>query len=458
MMYRFSAYKEQYGANLRLALPVVVAQLGQIVVQLADNVMVGQYGGEDPTPLAATSLGTTISFIILISAIGMAQGLTPLVGESYAQQKHRRSTRYLQNGILFYTLLGFAACGLHLLAIPLMHRLGQPADVVEMSIPYYTSLAFSMIPLMLFCSFKQFLEGIGNTTMQMIVVVVCNLINVLGNWILIYGHWGFDEMGAAGAGISTLVSRALMPVMLIACFCGRQKFRNYLQGFSLRSWSGTVVRKLLKIGWPIASQMFLEAFAFVGTSIMMGWLGKTAITANQIALVMANCAFMIVIAIGSATTIRVSHTYGARNFKDMVLASRASWHLVLVWNAIAAGVLIGLRYVLPTFFTHNAEVIEMTSTLLVMIAAFQLVDGLQNVSIGILRGMQDVRIIMPIAFLSYIVLNLPVGYLLGFTFEMGAPGLMFGFTVGLGIAAILLIWRVRRNFSIFTKNLPDERK
>jgi MATE family multidrug resistance protein len=140
----------------------------------------------------------------------------------------------------------------------------------------------------------------------------------------------------------------------------------------------------------------------------------------------------------------------------MVVAARASWHLALLWNAIAAVALIGLRYVLPTFFTENSEVIEMTSTLLVMIALFQLVDGLQNVSIGILRGMQDVRIIMPIAFLSYIILNLPVGYLLGFTFRMGAPGLLFGFTIGLGVAAILLIWRVRRNFSIITKKLPNE--
>lgn len=448
-MYRFSEYKSQYAANLRLALPVVAAQVGQILVQLADNIMVGQYGGTDPTPLAATSFGSTISFILFIAAIGFAMGLTPLVGEAYAQDKQRRVATFLHNGVIFYTLLGFVACGLHLIMLPLLPYLGQPAEVVEMSIPYYTTLALSMVPLMLFSSFKQFLEGVGNTKTQMYVVIVCNLLNVLGNWLFIYGRWGFDEMGAAGAGLSTLIARTLMPVMLIVAFVRQPRYKAYLRGFSLRKVSKTVLRKLTRIGSPIAAQMFLEASAFVGTSIMMGWLGKTAITANQIAIVVGNCVFMIVLSIGSAATIRVSFAYGRRDFPDMIHAARASWHLVLAWNFLAAVAIIAARSVLPLVFTQNAEVVELAARLLVMIALFQLVDGLQNVSIGILRGMQDVRIIMPIAFLSYIVLNLPIGYLLGFPLGLGAPGLMFGFVVGLGIAALLLVWRVRRNFRSF---------
>ncbi len=448
-MYKFSTYKEQYKASLKLALPVVMTQLGQIFVQLADNIMVGQYGGEDPTPLAATSFGSTVAFILFIAAFGIALGLTPLVGESFAQNKHRKTARYLQNGLVFYTLLGIVTCGLQFALIPLLYHLGQPAEVVEMAIPYYTCLSLSMVPLMIFFTFKQFLEGVGNTTAEMMVVIACNVLNVILNWIFIYGHWGAPELGAMGAGLATLISRLFMPIMIIAYFYRRAEYRAYMKGFSLRNLSGIVVRKLVKIGLPISSQMFLEASAFVGTSLMIGWLGKVAITAGQIAIVMSNCAFTIVLSIGAATTIRVSHAYGTRNFKEMRLAAQASWHLVLVWNAIAAAGFLIFRNVLPTFFTQNAEVIEITSTLMIMIALFQLADGLQNVSIGILRGMQDVRVIAPIAFLSYIVLNLPMGYLFGFTFGFGAPGLMFGFTFGLGVAAVFLVRRVMKNLKSF---------
>ena len=433
-MYRFSTYKRQYKANLKLALPVVMTQLGQILVQVADNVMVGRYGGDDPTPLAATSSG-----------VGIALGLTPLIGELYAQGDRCKSSQYLQNGLMFYTLLGFLVCGLQLAVIPLMYHMGQPVEVVDMAIPYYKLLAYSMPFIMLFFTFKQFLEGVGNTRVEMVVVILCNLMNVGLNWIFIYGHLGFEELGATGAGLGTLGSRIAMPIMIIGYFYKKQKYRAYLQGFSPRNYSVKTIRTLLRMGLPISLQMFLEASAFVGTSIMMGWLSKTAISANQIAMTLGNCAFMIVTSIGAATTIRISHCYGARSLKELTLAAKASYHLVIAWNLFAAITFISLCNVIPTFFTTNAEVIDLASKLILLIAVYQLADGIQNVSVGILRGIQDVKIIMPIAFLSYIVFNLPVGYLLGFTLGMGAQGLILGFTVGLTTAAVLLIVRYRRD-------------
>ena len=199
------------------------------------------------------------------------------------------------------------------------------------------------------------------------------------------------------------------------------------------------------MGLPIALQMFLESSAFVGTGIMMGWFGTVAMSANQIAITLGNCAFMIVMSIGAATTIRVSHSYGVRDIGQLTLAARASYHLVLAWNALAALVFITLRHLIPTFFTSNAEVVATTSTLLVFAALYQLSDGIQNVSVGILRGIQDVKIIMPIALVSYWLLNLPVGYLLGFTLGMGPSGLYLGFAVGLSTAAVLLIARIRHS-------------
>lgn len=444
-MYRFSTYKEQYRANLKLALPVVLTQLGQILVQLADNIMVGRYGGDDPTPLAATSFGGTVFFILFIAAIGIALGLTPLVGELYAQGDREKSSEYLQTGAIFYTLLGLLICAVQLMIVPLMYHLGQPVEVVDMAIPYYSLLAFSMIPVMIFSTFKQFLEGVGNTVVEMVVVVLCNLVNIMLNWVFIYGHFGFEEMGATGAGLATLVSRICMPIMIIGFFLYSKRYRPYLNGFTRFRFRRETVRSLLRMGLPISLQMFLESSAFVGTSIMMGWLGKTAISANQIAMTMGNCAFMIVLSIGAATTIRISHTYGERNFGELSLAAKASYHLVIAWNAIMATLFISLKNIIPTFFTSNPEVIEMASTLLIYISLYQLADGIQNVSVGILRGVQDVKIIMPIAFLSYIVFNLPVGYLLGFTWGMGPQGLLLGFTVGLTTAAVLLIARIRRN-------------
>lgn len=326
-----------------------------------------------------------------------------------------------------------------------MYHLGQPAEVVDMAIPYYTMLAYSMPAIMLFFSFKQFLEGVGNTTVEMVIVILCNLLNVLLNWMLIFGRLGFEEMGATGAGLATLISRIFMPILIVGYFYTHSNYRSYLDGFSLRNYSTKTIRTLLHMGIPISSQMFLEASAFVGTSIMMGWLGKTAISANQIAMTLGNCAFMIVMSIGASTTIRISHCYGARSLGELTHAAKASYHLVIAWNVLAAIFLISLRNVIPTFFTTNAEVIDLASNLLMLIAVYQLADGIQNVSVGILRGIQDVKIIMPIAFLSYIVFNLPVGYLLGFTLGMGAEGLLLGFTVGLTTAAVLMILRIRRD-------------
>lgn len=444
-MYRFSSHKEQYRANLKLALPVVMTQVGQILVQVADNMMVGRYGGDDPTPLAATSFGGTAFFLLFIAGIGITMGLTPLVGELYARGDRQRSSQYLQNGVMFFSLLGVALCALQLLIVPLLYYMGQPTEVVDMSIPYYRMLAYSMIPVMIFYSFKQFLEGVGNTRVEMVIVILCNLLNILLNWIFIFGRFGIEPMGATGAGLATLVSRCCMPVLVVGYFFWREKYRAYLDGFSLRNYSGTTIRSLLRMGIPISSQMFLESSAFVGTSIMMGWLGKTAISANQIAMTMGNCAFIIVTSIGAATTIRISHCYGARNVGELTLAAKASYHLVVLWNLLAAVIFVSMSEIIPRFFTSNGEVIDLASKLLVLIAVYQLADGVQNVSVGVLRGIQDVKIIMPIAFLSYIVFNLPVGYLLGFRFGMGAQGLILGFTVGLTIAAVLMIARIRRD-------------
>ena len=447
-MYRFSTYKEQYKQNLKLAFPVVLTQLGQILTQFTDNLMVGRYGGDDPLPLAAVSFGGTVFFILFIASIGIAMGMTPLVGELYAQNDREKSAGLLQNGILFYGLLGVVMAAVQYALIPLMYHLRQPVEVVDAAIPYYKMLVYSMPAVMLFFAFKQFLEGVGNTHAEMYATIIANVANIGFNYLFIYGHCGMPEMGAEGAGLGTLLARVMGAALIIGYFVSRARYRLYLHSFSRRKFSRTDVRQLLHMGGPISLQMFLESSAFVGTGIMMGWFGaeaKATISANQIAMTIGNCAFMIVMSIGAATTIRVSHCYGARNIGELSLAAKASYHLVLAWNAFAALVFISLRHFIPTLFTTNAEVIAIASHLLAFAALYQLSDGIQNVSVGILRGIQDVKIIMPIALISYWILNLPVGYLLGFSLGMGPSGLYVGFTFGLSTAALLMILRIRRS-------------
>ncbi len=443
-MYKFSKYKEQYKLNLTLAIPVVLSQLGHVVVQIADNVMVGQYGGDDPLPLAAASLGGAVFMTLLVAAMGLTFGLTPVVGELFAQHRCGKAAKFLQNGALLYAVVGVVMTILQLLAIPLMPYMGQPEEVVDMAIPYYLTLVVTMLPTMIFFTFKQFLEGLGDTKTAMYCIIISNVINIALNWMLIYGHMGMPELGVVGAGLATMISKIVMTILILGYFFRSGKFSEYTSRFARVNFSRAHILKLIGLGTPISAQIFMEVSTFTAIGFMMGWIGTGAMSANQIGVSLGNAAFMIVLAIASATTIRVSHCFGARNPREMKLASMAAWHLGFVWNVITAIFFCTLSGVLPRMFTSNAEVIEIASSLLIFIGIFQIPDGVQCVAVGILRGMQDVRAIIPIAFVSYWLLNIPVGYLCTFVWGMGPQGLYVGYIFGLTMASILLIIRIKR--------------
>ncbi|MFI3323261.1 MAG: MATE family efflux transporter [Rikenellaceae bacterium] len=448
-MYKFSKYKQEYRSNLKLAIPVMLSQLGQVFVNLADNIMVGQYGGEDPLPLAATSFGSSVFFIIQIVCMGLTFGLTPIVGELFVQGRTKEASKYLGNSLVLFPLIGLVAMGLQFSLVPLMSHMGQPEEVVAMATPYFKSLVWSMIPLMIFFTFKQFLEGLGNTKNAMYIVVGCNAVNILLNYVLINGAWGAPELGALGAGVATTISRVLQAVAIFVVFLSFKKFHRYIDQFKFRALELRDSIKLIKLGLPISSQLFFECSAFVISSVIMGQFGTNAISANQIGVTLMNCAFMIVLSIGSSTTIRTAHCYGARDVKQLRIATKAAYHLALVWNIFTVTLFISLQNVLPQLFTSNSEMIGLASILLIYIALFQIPDGLQCISVGVLRGMQDVKIILPISFVAYWVLNIPVGCLCAFTLGMGPKGLYVGFIVGLSTAMILLSRRIRR----FQRNL-----
>ena len=446
-MRKFFGLNREYGATLRLAVPIILSQVGQIVTQLADNIMVGRLGA---LPLAAVSFGGTVSFILFITCMGITLGITPIVGEAYAQGRHRDASAYLLNAIALYGGIGLLIFGVQMGFIPLLDNMGQPADVVTLSIPYYKYLVWSVLPFLLFAAFKQFLEGVGNTTISMMIVVFSNLLNILLNYVFIYGKWGAPEMGATGAGLATFISRLITPFLIIGYCIVHHKMRRYLQLLSRTRLMLRKIRELLKVGFPICVQMSLEGWTFAFSSIMMGWLGTVAIAANQIAITLCNIGFLSLVGISSATTIRVSHAYGVGDYQAIRRIGSSSYRIGLVWNAFTAFTFIMLRDLLPQAFTDNEEVIAMTSKMLIVVAMFQFSDGMQCIGMGLLRGMQDVKITMKIAFISYLVINLPVGYLFGFTLGIGEIGVWLGYIFGLSTAAILLRRRFNKNLRFAT--------
>ncbi|MBQ7855680.1 MAG: MATE family efflux transporter [Alistipes sp.] len=439
----FKIYRGEYSTSLRLALPVALSQLGYIVVQFADNAMVGAYGGENPLPLSAVSFGVMTSFVMFSLALGITLGITPIIGEHYARGEYRRTAHYLQSSLVMSTIVGVLLMVLQLASEPLLYMLGQPEDVVDMAIPYYRLMAYSIPSVMLYGCFKQFLEGTGNTTTPMLIAIVTNLINILLNYIFIFGHCSYEPMGVYGAGLATLIARYISPLLILAYFVIKQEYCDYLRLFSRSVNYVKDSLRLLHIGIPVAGQMLLEGAAFVVSSIMMGWFGAIPIAANQISGTYGNAAFMLTVAIGSATTIRVSHCYGVRDKEQLHRVVGASMQLGIAWGVIVLLLFTSLRNILPQAFTPNEQVISLASVMLVLVALYQVSDAIQGSMIGVLRGLQDVKVITYISFLAYILLNIPVGYLCAFTFGMGATGLLVGYIVGLTTAAVLYTLRVR---------------
>lgn len=426
-------------------MPIALSQLGYVVVQFADNAMVGSYGGDDPLPLSAVSFGVMMSFVLFSLAMGITLGLTPVIGEHFARGEYRRTAHYLQSSLVSYPILGVIFMALQQLSVPLLYKLGQPVEVVDMAVPYYKLMGYSLPAIMLYGCFKQFLEGMGNTVTPMVIALVTNMMNIVLNWVFIYGNCGCEAMGVYGAGLATLIARWASPVLIFIYFVVKGECRDYLKLFSRGVKYIKDTYRLLTIGVPLAGQMLLEGSAFVVTSVMMGWFGAEALAANQVAMTYGNAAFMLTIALGSAATIRVSHCYGLgdrEKMRDVVISSS---HLSAVWGAMVFISFIAFRGVLPRLFTPSEPVIALASQMIIWVGLYQISDAVQGTLIGVLRGMQDVKIIAGLSFVAYVLLNIPVGYLCAFTFGFDSTGLLAGYVVGLTTAAIAYGIRVYRN-------------
>ena len=434
----------------------MLTQFGAVLVGLADSIMVGHYGTAD---LAAVSFSNALFFTVMVFAMGALMGVTPLVGHVHGRlekllaqgttdeeiaHKHEQITSYLVNGLIFTAIMCLLSLALLAPCIPLLDSFGQEPEVVACARPYYILIVLSIIPFLLFCFSKQFLEGLGNTFVAMMITLGCNLLNIFLNWVFIFGHLGFHPMGAEGAGWATLIARILMPVCFYIAMLCRADWRRYI--ISIRRYLITrrEVEHLLTIGTPIGLQSFAEAFLFTASFVIIGWINKETLAAHHIANQMADLTFMLAMGIGAATTIRVSHQLGKGDLHAVRMASRASVHLCLLMNTIGAAIMIFGRNYIPYIFTEDPEVVSIASTLLVIAGTLQYADGLQCIGAAMLRGIQDVRVPMRIALFAYIAIGLPLGLALTFPLGLGAKGMWIAFVVALAIPAVLFHIRFNR--------------
>lgn len=433
-------YFSYYKRNLRLAFPIVLAQLGQVVVQQADIMMVGHLGAIE---LAAIAFANSIFIFGMVFAMGFSLGLTPAVGHIRDKSQYGLLAKLLSNAyVINLAMTALMILLLYLVSI-FFDKMGQNPEVVEFAKPYFNILLLSMLPLSLFLTNKQFAEGLGDAKNAMYVTLVANLLNILLNYLLIFGKFGFPELGMLGAGVATLIARVFMALGFYIIFKKRKMFSNITKHIAVTAFDKATLRKLLVLGFPISMQMLLEVAAFALSGVMAGWLGVVSLASHQIALGLASMTFMLAVGVGAATTIRVSHYYSERSFKPLMMAATASTHIVLAYMGLAGVLFFIFRDKLPYFYTEDEQVIALSASLLIITAIFQIFDGLQVVMLSILRGLGDVTHAMLYAFIAYILINLPVGYFIAFTLEFGAIGLWMGFIVGLAAAGLLFYSRIR---------------
>lgn len=440
--------KSYYFENLKISLPVILSFAGQSIVQMADTIMVGHLGA---TPLAAVSLSCSIITNITVIGIGIAMALTPLVGIEYVNHNHNENSKLFQNSILLNLLVALFSVGLLLIINPLLKYMGQPQEVLNILDGYYYWTTMSLFPYLLFLGFKQFMEGVGNTLISMLITIGCNVLNIFLNFGFIFGYMGFPQLGAEGAGVATFISRLLMPIAFFIIIITNKKYSFYIKSFGISKTSFAKQWQIFKIGLPIATQMTLELFSLTIITIMMGIFGTKTLAANQIVQTMIGFSFMISNGVASASTILVSHDYGKNNVNEIKKHTYSGIHIGIIIMAFFALLYAFGGKFIAVIFTSDVQVIEITAKLFIVVAFFQIFDGIQVTALGALRGLTEVKRPMYYAFISYIAIAIPMAYLMAFVLNLGAQGVMAGFSFGLISASFLFIRRFRRIVSSLSK-------
>ena len=442
-----SIYTKEFRYNWKLAAPVMLGMLGHTFVSFVDNIMVGQLGTAE---LAAVSLGNSFMFIAMSLGIGFSTAITPLIAEADSSNNFLKAKSTFKHGLFLCTVLGITLFLLLFFAKPLLYFMKQPPEVVDLALPYLDLVAFSLIPLIVFQAFKQFSDGLSMTKYPMYGTLIANIANVILNYILIFGKFGFPAMGIVGAAYGTLISRFIMLAYLWLLLMKKEKSKAIVTNIKFFVLEKLMLKKIISLGAPSAMQMFFEVAIFTAAIWLSGLLGKNPQAANQIALNLSSMTFMVAMGLSVAAMVRVGNQKGLLNYTEL---RRIAFSIFLFAVILATGFAITfliLRFQLPKIyvdfddsinFTDNMEVVSIASQLLLAAAIFQISDSIQVVVLGALRGLQDVKIPTIITFIAYWAIGFPVSYFLGKEEAYGSFGIWLGLLAGLSSAAVLLYLR-----------------
>ena len=433
-------YKNHYKALFLLGLPIVIGQVGVIVLGFADTLMIGHHSTNE---LGAASFVNNMFTLAIIFSTGFSYGLTPIVGGFYGVRKFAAAGQALRCSLLANLLVGILLTGIMAILYLNVERLGQPEELLSLIKPYYLILLASLIFVLLFNGFKQFTDGITDTKTAMWILLGGNVLNIVGNYILINGKLGFPELGLLGAGISTLFSRIVMVLVFVLVFFSSRRFLRYKLGFIRLGWSRALFRQLNALGWPVAFQMGMETASFSLSTVMVGWLGTIALASHQVMLTISQFTFMMFYGMGAAVAVRGSNFKGQNDIVNVRRTAYAGAHIILAMGIVLLSIVFFFRYQVGGWFTDNTEVSAMVVVLMVPFLAYQFGDGMQINFANALRGISDVKPMMLIAFIAYFIISLPAGYFFGFVMGWGLFGVWMAFPFGLSSAAVMLWLRFR---------------
>jgi MATE family multidrug resistance protein len=424
--------------TLQLAYPVAIGQIGYVMMGVVDSAMVGQIGYNF---LAAASLANGLFFLTLVVGIGISYAVTPLMAISIGSNSKNEFVNLFKQSFYINFITGIVLVIATYFFADIIYILNQPEEISELAVPYTRILGFSLLPIMIFQSYKQFIEGMAIMRPAMIITILANFVNLFANWVYIYGNLGFPRLELNGAGFATLTSRTFMMLVLIFFLRKSRSFSQYNLRIIPIQIDKSLIKRLLKLGIPSGLQYFFEAGAFTFAAFMIGWLSAKDLAAHQIAISIASMTYMVVLGISSSSAIRVGNAVGARNINETRKAGFTALSLSAIFMLSCAVILIIFNDSLPLLFVDEIDVIKIASSLLLIAAFFQLFDGVQAVGLGVLRGITDVKYPTAITFISYWIIGLPLGYFLGFTLQYGVAGVWIGLSVGLATSASLLTLR-----------------
>lgn len=437
-------YSKHYSTIIRLGTPIVLGQLGNVILGFIDTIMVGQYSG---AALSAAGFVNNIFNLGIFAMLGFSYGATPIIGAFYGRRENDNVGHSFRDSIWANILFGTIVIAAYSLLYINIGNLNQPEELLPLMRPYFLILLASLPFVILFNSFKQFTDTVAATKTALWVIIIGNFTNVVMNYLLIFGVCGFPEMGLKGAGIATLLSRVLMALLFVMFIIGQKRFSSYKSGFKARRSKRSDVKKLFKVGTPLAVQMGMETASFSLASLLMGWIGAVELAAFQVMCTTGSLCFLVYYGIAAASCIRISHFRGRGEWEKVNETATASLHIILAVAAVLSTGIIIFKYPLAAAFTSDTSIQKMFIAMLIPMLAYQVSDGIQINYANALRGIAVTKPMSIYALISYIMLALPVSYIFGFIFNLGGIGIAYGLPVGLTTAAILYYCRFRKEIA-----------